>query len=453
MTIKNFSTKSKKHNVGAQHVVLLTVLSAAFFYYYFFSLVPQLIAGFVVPLFAPSLDQQQKIGFVKFDGLVWASTSKDRELQAIGKPIAKDLINREFIFDFTWEPRNEEEHGYSKKGSEFYAKAPVLGDLAIILEPWLGFIVLALVFAILSAVLITMFMPSNIGFMAVLFDRQIDNTKVKLRLQTGFADEVIELLIMPDDKLAEKDVSEVRSAFRLIWDRTMTEDIASPFQSARFDDVFDNDTDIVFFRNEAIYTRIKEFFSDFVVIEIIDIKNALLWRRNRMYFAKGLRLYMSHHFTEKYSNLVTGLAYGGAAFLIVAVGIRGLKFIPATRPSLILFAIALEFVMLSLLAVTLMYTEEEERMDKMLKKMEDANRSQLEALRGQQADIHQLSNALVGQTAEIIRTRVESAIEEYMTSGDKIQQVVAEEIAKKIMFSLREDKPKSSYKHYGGDSR
>jgi hypothetical protein len=453
MTVKNFSTKSKKHNVGVQHVVLLSVLSAAFFYYYFFSLVPQLIAGFVVPLFAPSLDQQQKIGFVKFDGLVWGSTSKDRELQAIGKPIAKDLINREFIFDFTWEPRNEEEHGYSKKGSEFYAKAPVLGDLAIILEPWLGFIVLALVFAILTAVLITMFLPSSIGFMAVLFDRQIDNTKVKLRLQTGFADEVIELLIMPDDKLAEKDVSEVRSAFRLIWDRTMTEDIASPFQSARFDDVFDNDTDIVFFRNEAIYTRIKEFFSDFVVIEIIDIKNALLWRRNRIYMAKGLRLYMSHHFTEKYSNLVTGLAYGGAAFLIVAVGIRGLKFIPATRPSFILLAISLEFVMLSLLAVTLMYTEEEERMDKMLKKMEDANRSQLEALRGQQADIHQLSNALVGQTAEIIRTRVESAIEEYMTSGDKIQQVVAEEIAKKIMFSLREDKPKSSYKPYGGDSR
>jgi hypothetical protein len=298
-----------------------------------------------------------------------------------------------------------------------------------------------------------MFMPSNIGFMAMLLDRQIDNTKVKLRLQTGFADEIIELLIMPDDKLAEKDITEVRSAFRMIWDRTMTEDIASPFQSARFDDVFDNDTDIVFFRNEAIYTRIKEFFSDFVVIEIIDLKNGLLWRRNRLHMTKGFRLYMSHHFTEKYSNLVTGLAYGGAAFLIVAVGIRGLKFIPATRPSFILLAISLEFMLLSLLAVTLMYTEEEERMDKMLKKMEDANRSQLEALRGQQADIHQLSNALVGQTAEIIRTRVETAIEDYMTSGDQIQKVVAEEIAKKIMFSLREEKPKSGYKSYGGDSR
>ncbi len=92
------------------------------------------------------------------------------------------------------------------------------------------------------------------------------------------------------------------------------------------------------------------------------------------------------------------------------------------------------------MALTLVYTEEEERMDKMLKKMEDANRSQLEALRGQQADIHQLANALVGQTAEIIRNRVKKAIEDYMTNGDNVQKMVAEEIANKILFSLREEK-------------
>jgi hypothetical protein len=151
---------------------------------------------------------------------------------------------------------------------------------------------------------------------------------------------------------------------------------------------------------------------------------------------------MSHHITEKYQNLVTGMAYGGAAFLIVAVGIRGLKFIPAAKPSFILLAIFLEFTMLSLLAFTLIYTEEEERMDKMLKKMEDANRSQLEALRGQQTDIHQLANALVGQTAEIIKNRVEVAIEQYMTSGDKVQQIIAQEIANKIIFGLRESENK-----------
>jgi hypothetical protein len=153
---------------------------------------------------------------------------------------------------------------------------------------------------------------------------------------------------------------------------------------------------------------------------------------------KGLRLYMAHHFTEKYSNNVTGLAYGGAAILIVAVGIRGLKFIPAQRPSFIMLSIFLEFSMLALLAITLIYTEEEERMDKMLKKMEDANRSQLEELQKQSFDMHQLSNVLVGQSADIIKNRVERAISEYMTSDDNIKKVVAEEISEKIMIGLRD---------------
>jgi hypothetical protein len=147
---------------------------------------------------------------------------------------------------------------------------------------------------------------------------------------------------------------------------------------------------------------------------------------------------MAHHFTERYSNNVTGMAYAGAAFLIVAVGVRGLKFIPPTKPSFILLAIFLEFSMLTLLAVTLFYTEEEERMDRMLKKMEDANRSQLETLRGQQADIHQLSNALVGQTSDLIKNRVESAISEYMTSDDNIRKVIASEIAEKILIGVRD---------------
>ena len=453
MTIKNFSTKTKKYKVGLQHILLMVAMTAFFFYLYFFNLVPQFAAGFVVPLFQPTVEQQVKIGFADFNGLVWASVPKEKQAEAQGKEVEKKLINREYIFDFTWKARNEEMHGYAKAGGEWYVKAPILGEDPIILEPWVGFVFVSFIISLVTALILTMMFPSAFGFMAVMFDRQIENTKVKLRLQTGFADEVIEILIMTDDKLAGKDISDVRGAFRLVWDRTMTEDIASPFQSARFEDVFDDDTDIVFFRNEAIYTRIREFFSDFLVIEIIDVKNALLWRRNRLLIGKGFRLFMSHYFTEKFSNMVTGAAYGGAAFLIVAVGIRGLKFIPAARPSFILLAITLEFVLLLFMALTLIYTEEEERMDKMLKKMEDANRSQLEALRGQQADIHQLSNALVGQTAEIIRARVETAIEEYMTSGDQIQRVVAEEIAKKIMFGLREESHSGKSKSYGGETR
>jgi cell fate (sporulation/competence/biofilm development) regulator YlbF (YheA/YmcA/DUF963 family) len=74
----------------------------------------------------------------------------------------------------------------------------------------------------------------------------------------------------------------------------------------------------------------------------------------------------------------------------------------------------------------------------MLKKMEDASRSQLEIMRGQQYDIHQLTNALVGQTADIIKKRVEQSITEYMTSGDAMQSAIADEIGKKIMRSIKE---------------
>jgi len=114
MTNKNFSTKTKKFKIGLPQMLLLFVMAAAFFYFYFFTLVPNMIAGFVVPLFQPTLEQQARVGFVDFDGLVWGSTSKDKELANIGKEITKDAINKEYIFDFSWKVRAEDEHGYSK---------------------------------------------------------------------------------------------------------------------------------------------------------------------------------------------------------------------------------------------------------------------------------------------------------------------------------------------------
>lgn len=441
MANAKMSTKTKSYKLGASHVLLWVAMLAALFTLFQFSVIPWATAQFVVPLFKPSGDKLEKIGFVQFKGLVWASVSKDAEAKLSGGDvdIKKDLINKEYIFDFTWEERTQEEHGYTKASSEYYAKSEVLGENAIILEPWIGFWVLALVLAVLIGTIVTMFLPSNIGFMSVLFERQIDNTKIKIRLQTGFSDQVVELLTLPDDKLQERDRHEIERAFRIVWERTVSEVDEAAKITIPFEDVWDDDTDVVRFRNDALYSRIKEFFSDFVVKEIEDTKDGLLWRRNHLLVGKGLRLYMAHHFTEKYSNNVTGMAYGGAAILIVAVGIRGLKFIPASKPSFILLAIFLEFTMLSLLAITLFYTEEEERMDKMLKKMEDANRSQLDILQGQQIDIHKLANALMGQAAEIIKTRVEDSISEYLTSDKNIEKVVAEQIANKILFNLRDD--------------
>jgi hypothetical protein len=443
----NAKTRTKKalesqlKRLGPTHVTIVLALLVFFFYVFFRSVIPWGTAQFVVPLFKPSGDKLEKIGFVKFQGLVWASTTKEKAEEIIKRgpvEISKDLINKEYIFDFTFKPRNEREHGYVKESLQFFVKSEVIGENAIILDPELAFSILALDLALIVTLFLTMIMPTNFGFMALLFDRQIDNTKTKIRLQTGFPEDVVELLVMPDNLLAQKDRDEVEKAFRIVWERTIGEEMSSPRQSIRFEDVFDDLTDVVKFRNITLYSRIKDYFSDFVLKEIEDTKDGLLWRSNHFLIFKGLRLYMAHHFTEKYSNNVTGLAYGGAAFLIVAVGIRGLKFIPATKPSFILLAIFLEFTMLTMLSITLIYTEEEERMDRMLKKMEDANKSQLEALRTQQYDIHQLTTVLIGQSAEIIKSRVEKAISDYLTSDDHVKKMIAEEISQKILIGLKE---------------
>lgn len=444
------ANKKQASQVGAQHILVLAVLSGLLFAGIFFWAVPRGMESFVLMLFSPTADEQAKeLDWVHFANNTHASCKKDLDIPE-GAEISREYINEEYILDFSTKERtvykegstSDYKHGYAKKATEWYVKAPLFGEHAIILEPYVGLLAVSLIIAIAIAIVITAFFPPSVGYMSAQFEKIIDETRVKLRLQTGFDDSVIDLLVMPDDVLAKKEPSDVRRAFRLIWDRTYTEDMASSFQTIKFDDVFRNDIDIVYFRNALIYNRMKEFFSDFVLVEIEDLKNGLLWQRNQLHFLKGFRLFMSHHFCEKYQNLTTGLAYAGAALLIVSVGIRGIKFIPPTKPSLMLLAISVEFTMLLLLAITLIYTESEERMDKMLKKMEDANRSQLEALRGQQVDIHQLSNALVGQTAEIIRKRVEVAIEQYMASADNVQKVIAEEIAKWILGNLRsENKP------------
>ncbi len=430
--------KSKHKKLSFQHVMILLIMLVVFFFLFQIKVIPIAISGFVVPLFKPSGEQLLKTGWVKFDGLVWASTSKDIAAKLQGTEIEKRVINRDYIFDFTFQERTDEKHGYVKGAGEFYAKSELLGEHAIILEPWVGLWWLALVMAAFVAVIISMLLPTNIGFLSVLIDNQIDHTKVKIRLQTGFTDTVVELLTMPDDKLREKDPMDVERYFRRVWDRTGSDEAASTRQALTFDDLYDENVDLVAFRNQALYNRIQEFFSDFVLKEIQDTKDALGWRRNHLLIFAGLRIYMAHHFTEKYSNNVTGLAYGGAAVLIVAVGIRGLKFIPPTKPSVILLAIFLEFTMLSLLAITLIYSEEEERMDKMLKKMEDANRSQLEALRGQQHDMHLLVTALVGQASEIVRKRIEDAVTEFIANTENLEAVVGDKLAEKIIISLKE---------------
>ncbi len=74
----------------------------------------------------------------------------------------------------------------------------------------------------------------------------------------------------------------------------------------------------------------------------------------------AVKFYMREYFTDRYSNAILGLVYIGAAILIIVIGIRGLKFLPATDPSVVLGALGLEFMLLITYAVVLMYGRTEE---------------------------------------------------------------------------------------------
>ena len=75
---------------------------------------------------------------------------------------------------------------------------------------------------------------------------------------------------------------------------------------------------------------------------------------------KGLNVYLRLYFTEKYNNSILGMVYIGASVLIVIIGFRGLKFIPSTQPSLIFFALGLEFSLLITYAFALIFSKPEE---------------------------------------------------------------------------------------------
>lgn len=430
---------------GMQHILLLLALVAVFSFGFYTLVIPRGVEGAVLSLFHPH-DEKENLAFKEVVPNVFAVLKDTTKPVPAGAANLKEYIKTDYIFDFSSAQRNEAEAGYSKNSGEWIVKANGeggLGESAIILEPLQGFTILSLVLGFALSILVTFFMPSSIGYMAQKVDREIHHTKTKIRLQTGFSDEIVDLLVMPDKQLLELEPHQVRSAFKVVWDRTAqdTDGGGNSRRVIRFEEVFTSEVNLAEFRKEVLFIRIQEFFSDFVVNEITDTTRGIEWSGNRVKFFGGLRLYMAHHFTEKYSNNVTGLAYFGAAILIVIIGIRGLKFIPATKPSLILAAISLEGSLLALLAFGLVYTGEEERVDKLMKKMEDAAKLQLETMKDVSQDMHQMAGALVGETSEIIKKKVEMAIAEALASDDNVKRVVSDKVAEKIIVAMRDAFP------------
>lgn len=180
---------------------------------------------------------------------------------------------------------------------------------------------------VVLALIVSMILPESVGFMKVKVLRELDVVKKRIKAQTG---------ITSDSELHQ-------------WFTWANNDIESEGERRGFQMV--------------------------VIREIIDGRDAESWSLKnivgQIWVFPAIRLYMTHHFTEHYANMVQGAAYIGAANLIVFVGIRGIKFIPPERPSAIIFALCVEFSLLILLGITLVFTEEEERLDKILKDLKE----------------------------------------------------------------------------------
>lgn len=317
-----------------------------------------------------------------------------------------DLIeDDDFILNMTTQVKTASaEGGYEKAAGEWIVAAEKLGEEPIIINPWLTFGIISVFVGFIVAVLATAMLPTPIGYVANKIDREIENTVNRIDEQTGdkISREEIERITVPNSK----------------------------------DDL----------------TPIEKQFGPVIISEIRDVRNARRWKRNRLLVFKGIRLYMTRHFAEKYSNNVQGFAYGGAALLIVIIGIRGLKFIPPTQPSILLAAITLEFAMLVLLAVTLFYTEEEQRMDKLMRNLEESSEGQkyelinlvrtsqqqqrdlasmVDYIQRQTDNLQRMADALTGANREYIIQVAQRAVAEYVTaetSKEITEKVIREKI-------------------------
>ncbi|MDD3124899.1 MAG: hypothetical protein PHV24_03590 [Candidatus Kapabacteria bacterium] len=114
---------------------------------------------------------------------------------------------------------------------------------------------------------------------------------------------------------------------------------------------------------EGLHEFAKEI--DATIEDVQVLKNALRWLRSSFFyrlfnFNKGLKLYLRFHITIKYSNFILGLVYIGASILILTIGLRGIKFIPPTQPSYILFSLCVEFSILLIFASTTMYQRQDD---------------------------------------------------------------------------------------------
>lgn len=84
------------------------------------------------------------------------------------------------------------------------------------------------------------------------------------------------------------------------------------------------------------------------------------WLQKEKSVRQAFALYMHNEFIPEYKNNITAIAFMGTAFLIMSIGLRGVKFMTAHQPDIIVIAIVIEMTVLLLLGLTTWYEKEEE---------------------------------------------------------------------------------------------
>lgn len=186
-------------------------------------------------------------------------------------------------------------------------------------EPVLIYLPFVLVVGFIGASLITMILPMNIGLLRQKIHRVIVNTLDTIS---------IEKIGVHDDSTENEIAEEIMES-----DYRSLNDLARKY-GRTFDDMLLLHNVLIWYQ-ATFFSRIFRSF-------------------------QALRFYLKEHFSVKYSSTMLGLIYMGAAILIIVIGLRGLQFIPAIRPTIILSSLLLEFVLLFFYAIFLMFSKSEE---------------------------------------------------------------------------------------------
>lgn len=415
----------KKHDVENSKVLQLSVfvvIIVSVFTVLYSGVVPPLMEKIVVATLVPS-----NVEVCNFNGVHASPTSEGMKFQ--GQDILRAYINNEVLIDFTSEARTLAQHGYTKAASEWLIKTPFMGDEPVILSPSFALVVPVFSISVFFAILFTFILPTRLGLLSSQTERIARETRTKLLFQTGFSEELLDFLLLSDAEvtmLASNMPEKVDTCLQQLWEATRTEHerqstIASYREESLFDAVHIADGHHAFVRNTLI-SRLREAFSPAVEHSVKTLQSARIWQQNHISLLRGVRLFMSEYFAPNCGNNVQGLAYAGAGFMIVVIGLRGLRFIPASRPSLIIASISLEFALLVALGITLYFQREEASSIESLKRIE--NNTQNVALVMSSVDSSTFQRAM----HEAIRERIQSP---------EMDKRLAESLTQSFIDSLR----------------